>query len=313
MTRREFGILFCALPMIGFAQDKPAQAPPIVQKYFQSLGHQRFIGTRLSESRVDGRWIRNTETITVNGQNIRIDFSAESHNANETIIEAKSKRTHYFFNRKEAEVSNIRRDESSGRLRRSLQHGTQGLVVQAGGSIAGRATDLVVLNSPESRPLLRMWIDSSTGVLLKREAYDRKGERISSMEYSKINYFPRLTGKEFSIDNKQITIFTQTDKLARICESEGIPLFVLKAQGFELEGTRAMKVAGQPAVMQLYVNGDARLSLFVVKGSVPPSTRASSRANLHHYFWKVGDTSLGMISELTENQLRELSSHVSGR
>lgn len=310
MTSRlaQIGLL-CLLPILGAAQ-QAGPLPPILKKHLDSLNQARYEGQRVSESRIDGKWIRNQERVLADRSNLRIEFSPDSANAGQIILFTGGKRYHIFLKERQANLTSAHKDEFLGRAMRFLHGGAKNSLAQMnGGQVAGRATELVSVQNPEGKPMLKLWIDSATGVLLKREAFDPRGERLAAMEFQRINFSPRFTKRDFEIDTRNLEVITPLDRVKRLSEAEGLPAFILKAPGLELEAARSLEVAGKKALLQMYSGKETRVSLFVMKGE-PQMPGRGKRGNMRRYSWKVGTITLTLVGNQSESELRTLAGMV---
>lgn len=286
---------------------------PILKKMLDAHASLRYSGLRVVEMRIGPDRQRNTEIVLRDGLLQRTEFTSDSPNAGQIIIENGRMRRHYFPDTNEVQVLPARGDEAMARYRGLLMQVVEGQIkveVEPGGEIAGRSTQLVEFTDSRGNPLQKLWVDSDSGMLVKRELYDAVGTRIGFFEFQRINFRPTIAADDFEIKRRGAALVTLDDQIRRMSRNLGFqPVRIPDGSGFELDGVRAIDVGGSRALMQTYSGEKGRFSLYQLNGNVDHQRlrRLAGGSNLSVFTWQTGGRTLALIGELTPRELERLA------
>jgi len=244
--------------------------PPSLQLAIKRADNLKFVGTRTVEFRRRGDTLKVVEYVTRDGNRVRIEFPEGSDFSGQVIVENSKERRHFLPATNEIRVLPPRRDESVSRVLRYLQRSNRPYQVEETGGdvIAGRRTREVAISDASGNVAERLFIDPSTGAVLKRQFYDRVGTRVGSVEFTKIDYRSRIDPELFAINRRGAKVISPIDDLKRQVGEHGFKLVYLKPEsGAKLESTRVMTPMGRKTLMQIYSMRGARFSLFQVIGA----------------------------------------------
>lgn len=266
----------CALALGAgavWAQDgRPLPLPEAVRIALANGPRLRYSGTRIVEFRAGSEFKRHVEFVRRDGERTRIEFPPDSEFAGQIIVENSEQRRHYLPDTNEILMLPARREEAFERLKGMLQLVRQGqLQVQVvpGGPIAGFRTQSATLADRNGNPVQRLWIDPRSGMILKREIFDRVGTRVGSFEFTNVQLAPIFRPNEFDIARRGARQVTPEMQMRRMANQAGLPAATLPADsGWELESARLLRLGGEPVLAQTYLGRTARLSLFIVKDRV---------------------------------------------
>lgn len=286
---------------------------PILRKMIESQNRLRYSGTRVVEIRIGPDRERNTEIILRDGALQRTEFTPDSPNAGQIIVENARMRRHFFPATNEVQVLPPRRDEVQSRMRlllRQINDGSLRLRVEPGGEVAARRTQLAHFEDSKGNPVQRLWIDGETGMLLKRELFDLVGTRIGFFEWKRINYRPTFSAGDFEIVRKGARVVTLDDQIRMMSRRLGIPPVRLPdADGLHLESVRPLDLGSSRAMMQTYTGERGRVSLYHFAASIDPQRlrRLAGDSNLGVYSWESGGRTLALIGDLPTPELERLA------
>ncbi len=137
-------------------------------------------------------------------------------------------------------------------------------------SAAGRMTHVIVFeNAYTGETTMRLWIDTHTGVVLKKEIYGANGSLIAAMRFTSIRYVPVIPSDMFSLPRRVPTVQGG---------SHGAPInnlsVAMKSAGFSVREPRYLPEGFQPLAADvsdvsgvrtchiLYSDGIRTISLF---------------------------------------------------
>ena len=285
--------------------------PGAVKLMWRSFGQLTYRGQRTVEFSLNGERHRNVEMIVVQNQRARYEFDKGSSWEGHIIVEDGRSRVHFDPAKNEIERGPRHRDEVIARLRGMLSNPRTRVTQTAGGTVAGRETQLVQATDGQGNVLTKLWIDSATGLLLKRELFDRVGTRTAFFEFTRINFRPTIDPSEFEIRRAGAKVVSPVDRLKKVAQKEGVPAYHLPpTRGAELINIRPIKHR-VPAIAQMYQFKGKRLSLFVLKGQVNEQRiggLAGRDANVHR--WTIGGVTLLLMGDPSPKELETLSSQV---
>lgn len=271
-----------------------------------------YSGTRVVEFRVGAELKRHVEFVRRNGQLTRIEFPRESEYAGQVIVEDGNQRRQYLPDSNEILVLPARREEAFDRLRAmmgAIRGGEVKVAANPGGPVAGFRTEAVAVRDLAGNPLQRLWIDPASGMILKREIFDRVGTRVGFFEFSGVQLNPQFRPEEFEIQRRGAAVVSPEMQLRRMARTSGLPVKLIPTgQGFRLESARVVRMAGEAVLVQTYVGSSGRLSLFTLKGDVDPAqARRLAQGDFNVHVWKEGGTTFALVGDLTPQQLAALA------
>jgi outer membrane lipoprotein-sorting protein len=191
---------------------------------------------------------------------------------------------------------------------------------------AERKVCLVTIKRPQGHTLARkFWIDTGSGLILKREIYGDDGELAVTRAFTEITYHPKPSSDVFSLSSLSSLPGLHTVETSAAAErpiplnSLSLPLageayapFILA--GYRLVGASATAVGGKPVLHLRYSDGLNLVSLFeqrrtqarrptLVKGmqktligSVP--AHVSRRASLTTLNWDTATLNVTLMGEM---------------
>ncbi len=143
---------------------------------------------------------------------------------------------------------------------------------------AERRTSLVTVKRPMGGTLARrFWIDSGSGLILKREIYNEAGKLAVTAAFTDITYHPAFAADTFTLAQLAKTVRTVELPSAEAA----VPLASVHAQlsgqvfapvslaGYRLVGATATKIAGRPVLHLRYSDGLNLVSLFEQRRTQP--------------------------------------------
>jgi len=291
--------------------------PDVLRAAIKASQKLRFTGTRVVEFRRGPETRRHLEYITRDGVRSRVEFPEDSPFAGQVIVEDGRVRRHYLPAANEIRVLPPRRDESFGRLIRSMRRygPARKLTVEPGEVVAGRRTQQVAVLDPQGNIMQRLYIDPKSGALLKRKLFDRVGTQVGLFEFTQINFRPRLNAGLFRIERKGATIVTPADALRRTAAAEGYPFLMLRpSSGAVLEGSRSFKMKGQSVLGQFYRTPKGRLTFFQAKALLAPERlRHFSRGDFKVVSWQEDSRSYVLFGPFDEASLDRWAQQLKGQ
>lgn len=302
-------VVIASVAMVPLAQAQDSKIPAILEKAMNAAKKLRYSGTRRVQMKFGPDTVQHTEHVMKDGMKTRIWFPDEGSFRGQIIVETERERRHFFPDRNQIEILPPRREESFGRF---LKLG-RGLKMQAtykvdiGEEIAGIDTKKVEI-SGEKGLFMRMWIDPKSGLVLKRVMYGRDGSAQATSEFSKVDLRPQFRKSDFELNIGGAKIMTPRDRLADLVSRGGFQSIGLSPKDpFQLESVRIQRIENVPALVQVYVNKNGRVSLFQVKATIDPSRlKRFGRGELQSYSWQKGGASFVLLSELPESELRAI-------
>ena len=200
-------------------------------------------------------------------------------------------------------------------------------------TIADRKTYLVTIKRPHGQTLARrFWIDSGSGLILKREIYSEDGKLIVTTGFSDITYHPVLTPSLFSLSG-----LAKTMPVLELPTAEtAVPLSTLSSQlagkasapaalgGYRLVGATTTKIGLRPVLHLRYSDGLNLVSVFEQRRTQPgrptlvPSNQRvlllgktpihiGHRASLTTLNWDTPALNITLMGEMGLSTLRTLA------
>ena len=314
-TRRSWTATLCAFAACALVGAQPGRAPVLPVSLRAALANGprlSYSGTRIVEFRVGAELKRHVEIVRRDGDRSRIEFPRDSEYAGQVIIEDGDNRRQFLPDTNEILVLPARREEAFERLRamvESVRSGQLMLLAAPGGVLAGFRTEMVSVKDHDGNLVQRLWVDPRSGMILKREMFDRVGTRVGYFEFMTAQLNPRFRPEEFQMQRRGAQEISPEMQLRRLARAAGLPLKLIPAQhGFRLESVRVMRMAGEPVLVQSYVGRNARLSLFTLKGHVDPARiRRLAQGDFRIHVWSDKDTTFALAGDLSPEQLAALA------
>lgn len=313
MKRVSFAILGVALATFPLAPVAHAQddVPAIMKQAFGAAKKLRYSGTRRIQMQFGPDLVQHTENVMKDGMRTRISFPDEGSFRGQIIVENERVRRHFFPDRNQIEEMPPRREEHLMRFMK-MGKGSRNapeFKVENGEEIAGIDTKRVEISGANGAVFMRMWIDPKSGLVLKRVMYNREGKPQATAEFTKVEFNPRFRRGDFELNVRGAKVITPRDKLAELVSKGGFQNVGLSPKDpLQLESARIQRIENVPALVQVYVNKNGRVSLFQVKAAIDPNRlqRFGRGERLQSYSWQRGGTSYVLLSELPEAELRAI-------
>ncbi len=290
-------------------QPLPANINPIIRKMFASVGQQKYRGQRVVEFMLDGERYRNIENVVVALENSRTEFAPGSAWAGHIIVENARFRQHYDPKTNEIDSGPRLRDEVIGRLRGLFMRNPNAVSVNPGPAIAGLKTVEIAARDQNGNVLTRVNVDEATGLILKRELFDRVGTRVGYFEFTRINMSPTIDPSEFTIKRQGAKLVTPYTRLKRDSLATGLPaLHLPQSSGAQLHNSRLIGRKPDRSIAQIYMANGRRITLIVTNGKVD-GKRLKNQAGegLRSKSWTQNGATLVLMGDVDEGELERLS------
>lgn len=293
------------------AQNRPPDdLPAIARLMVRAAESLRYSGTLQVIHREGPRRVVSKEYMLRDGRKSRTWFPKDSPSYGEVIVEDGKTRRHYQPNANRIIVTPI--EENAGRRRLlGLLRGKK-FEVQDGGQVANRATQLIIVKEPNGRVRQRMWVDTSNGMVLKRELLDNVGSREGYFEFLEVDLNPRIEPGDFQIrraDAKEVTLYDLVRELASNLHLT--PVFVPAGYaGLQLSSARIVDSQEGRILHQTYNSPHGMISLFQTSGSFPRRL-ADNRFRMKQ--WQAGNSSFLLLGPAPEPVLQDIAQKLGAR
>ncbi len=285
-----------------------SDVPLILIRAIQAQPTIRYTGTYTVEFRQVQPPVRHQEYITRDGGRYRIDFPTDSKFSGQVIIEDETVRLYYHPNTNEILQLPPRHGEAWDKVAVLAVDPKIRLSVTAGEQIAGHKTDQVVVSDLSGNVVQRLFIEPGSGIIMKRQLFDMVGSPAGYFEFSSIDLNPKIDPSIFKIQRKDAKLITPLMQLQRVCQRRGFSYrFLTTGTGFQLEGVNGRKFAGIEGLVQTYLNGKVRLSVYQLKAPIDPD-RLKQQAGPNQKFFSfqsAGET-IVLIGNMPEKNLEHL-------
>lgn len=309
--------LFAAALVSGLAQGPAAPAEPQVpyalKKAIQQAPKLRYSGRRKVQYLRNGETDSYVELVSRDGDQLRIEFPSGSTYSGQIIVETGNERRHFFPDRNEIQILPPRREEAFERIVKLAQNrGRFTLSEGAGETVAGIATDQIVVTDRSGNVVQRLYIDPKSGMLLKRKIYDPVGTQVGFFEFESVNFSPTFTKSIFHLSRNGAKLLKPVDLLRKLAQDNGYPVIYLKpSTGFTLSFSKMNTVDGREVLMQFYQSPNGRLSLFETKADIDREKLDKfARGDVNVYSWKGQGCTFVLIGNQDADALRKLASHM---
>ncbi len=295
-------------------QDSASEFPALLKLSVNNANKQRYSGVRVVEYRQNGNSKRYEEWVSRSGRKSRVEFPSSSEFAGQVIVEDRGERRHYFPDKNEVHISPARREDALDRLAGMARRaGKTKFTEQPGETIAGLKSILISLVDERGSIMQKMFIEPKTGIVLRRELFDRTGAPTGSFSFSKINLSPQFDDRIFILDPKGARTITPTDRIVEVARKDGYIAAALSgASGLKLDAVRTSTLSGEDVLMEIYAAGRERITLFQFKhvvnvDSMKLKRTSSGEFGTHswtyrgHTFVLVGGPNAGALSKIAES------------
>jgi outer membrane lipoprotein-sorting protein len=291
-----------------------AQLPPALKTALKAVGQIRYSGTRVIEAKNGPNRERHTEFVITAGVHSRIEFPADSPMHGQVIVESPQGRRHYNPANNELQVLPAQRDQAYERLAKMVANRNVVVTQTAGGNIAGQATELISIGDRQGNILQKLWIEPKTGMILKRELFDRGGALQASFEFTQVNLNPIIDRTEFRLEPSGVTVVTPDTVLNRLMRRGGfVNVRIPPGTGYRLEAARVQRMADQPVLVQHYTGNGHRITLYQLKTSVNRDRlKALERPDVQIHAWEAKGSSFVLVGDLSDAELRDLGHRLGG-
>ncbi len=300
------------VPIVLAQAEQPV--PPLIDKVMKASMSLRYRGERRIQLRFGPDLVQHTEYILKDGPRTRLWFPDEGSFRGQIIIENEGERRHYFPDRNVIEVLPPRREEHAGRFSKfGKGRGTPTFKIDDGGVIAGFTTKQVEISGPTGTVFLRMWVDPRSGLVLKRVMYNKKGEQQAIAEFVRVDLNPTIKRSDFELDIRNAKIISPREKLSELITRGGFANVAIPPKGpFQLESSRIQRIENVPALVQVYVSKNGRLTFFQIKTAVNPEElkRFGRGEKVNSYSWQKAGASFVLLGDLSEADLRKIAANL---
>lgn len=275
-----------------------------------------YSGERTIEFSREGKTVRLRERVYRYGRKTRAEF-LDGPFAGQTIVDDGRRRILFVPSKKEARVLSPRGDdELFWGFPRGDSRGKReppDISVTTGPTTAGRPTDRVTVSS-DGRVLLRLDVDKTQKLVLRREAFDPRGAKIAGFEFDEVVFRKTLPDKLFAPDMSKYRLITLDEAARSLARKMGIrPRFLQDSTGYSLVDVRPMKDERRAVLSLQYARGAERVSLYSVKGEVDLARlKRAGRGRLEHYVWESGEITYVLLGSMPSESLADLARRTKG-
>jgi len=308
------GIAATAISLAQFDTGAPtpeelASLPTLLRKAIANANKIRYTGTRIVEFRRP-QPETHTEYITRDGTRVRVDFPTGSSYSGQVVVEDGGQRRHFVPEANEIRILPPRREEAFMRLVREVSRGGRAkrIGVAGGETIAGRNTQQIIVYDRDGNVMQRLFLDTETGALLKRQMYDAVGTEVGMFVFTEIDFHPKIARGTFRLERKGAKIVTPYDELLRTADKEGFDALSLpRSTGYKLDFVKTFDAAGNRVLLQVYNSPQAKLSFFQIKGLVPQERiDRFARGDVKVKSWQDNGRTYVLVGALDEEALSRL-------
>jgi hypothetical protein len=158
----------------------------------------------------------------------------------------------------------------------------------------------------------RLFIEPTSGVIMKRQIFDLVGTPVGFFEFSSIDLNPKIDPSVFKIQRKNAKLITPLIQLQRVCQRRGFAYrFLSGASGFQLEGAVGRKFAGIEGLVQTYLSGKMRLWVYQLKAPIDPDRlKQQAGPNQKFFSFQAAGETIVLIGNMPERNLEHLASQL---
>ncbi len=300
-----------AQPKRQVADEKPRfeiadRLPSALKAALKAYGKIRYSGSRIVEFKSGPDRQRHVEYVITDGFRSRVEFPDDSPLRGQVIVETPKERRHFTPKSNEIHVLPPRREEAFGRIANMAKRRFR-FTQSGGGSIAGLSTQLVSISDPQGNVLQKLWIDPKSGMVLKREVFDRGGALQGFFEFQKVDLTPNIDPSEFRLQPKGARVVTPNLVLNRLIRKGSFQDVRLTGTSYHLESAKIQNIGGRQVLVQLYLGDGHRISLYQLAASIDPAKLDKLAGALNTYAWQRGESTFALVGDLTDAELRTLA------
>lgn len=294
---------------LGSPPSRP-QMPEILRRVVAAAASLRIMGQRVVDQRVQGQLVRHEENVLRVGNRTRIWFPAGSRFSGQIIVDNGNSRWRYNPRNQELHQEPSQQDDTLARLV-GPNHNllTPRVQLAEGGIIAGTSTTLARILNGKGQTVQELYIDPSTGAVLKRVGYNGSGEVVANYEFTTVDYNPAFNAADFEPPRSPKPTQTPESSVKRLAVASDLPALVLKSgQGFRLFNANVNKRAGVQVLHEVYLGPTARLSVFIFRAQIDIA-RLTDRGGkqIQAYSTQIGGATVVLVGPYPQDQLQRLA------
>lgn len=301
----------CVLPAAAHQLREPSDMPAVLKLSMQSSGKLTYSAERVVEFKRGVERERHMELILRSGNKLRLEFPTGSKLSGQIVVEDGKQRLHYFPDKDEIHVMPTRSSDGRNRMMlfgRGPKGGIKYTVVD-GDEIASVPSTLVSVTDDQGNKLQRMWIDPKTGLVLKREVFDRVGTRVGYTAITRLNYKPRIAPGDFTIQRRGAKVLQPIDLARRNAAVAGVRLVTIPGEfGYRLDSSRVRKSEDATVLEQFYTSKNGALSLFQYVGkNTRDRGHRPSRGEFQNVSWEANGQRFSLVGRVPADRLRTIA------
>ncbi len=303
-------LAFICMAAMATAAQPVSDAGALLRHMLEAAPKLRYSGTRTVTLRAGIDRRVHTELIEKDGARTRVEFPKDSPYRGQVIVESEKERRHFFPEHNEIHVQPARRERAFQRLLRLANGKGAGRRIQVadGGVVAGLHTSVLTLVEPRGNAMQRMWIEPRSGMLVKRELYDRSGAVQGGFEFTQVNLSPRIDGRDFRLDVRGAKIVAPRDDLHEFTKRLNLPEVSLPPDApFQLDGVRIQKMGGMEVLVQQYTNDDRDFTFFQLRGAIDQGKLRKQARSFQSVTWQKDGVSSVLVGDLAATMLEDLA------
>ncbi len=303
-------------PGKGGGRGSHVELPPELKEMFDRSKNIRFSGTRSVTFVRAGKVETHNEYVTKDGPNMRVEFASGSPFAGQIIVETSAERKHYFPDKNEIhEYPSFGKKQFEGFRGnfRSQRGGKSKFESSNGGVIVGLHVTKYQLTDDKGNPIVQIFIEPKSGMVVKRVIFDPTGNIAGSFEFVNLTLDPKIQNGSFKIFRRGAKIIRPIDDLRKHCTEFGLPALSLpKSSGYRLENVYVRDVSGRKVLVQTYGKEDSRLTVFMTKSGLDADDlKKYNRGELTSYVRMLNGVTIVILGDQPEERLRTLSNQLS--
>jgi hypothetical protein len=237
-------------------------------------------------------------------------FPERSPYAGQIIVERGRDRLHYFPETGEIQRSAARGEAAYNRLATMVRDGRYVTTVREDGFVAGVHTQVVTVAEAAGGVVQRLWIDPSSGMILRRVLYDSSGRNVGFFEYKAIEFNPAVKASDFTVNLKGARYVQLRDKVAEEARGAGLPAYEIAAnRGYELTAVRVLGGRSRhPTLVQTYRGTEGSVSLFQTTGPINARLLAKLAGDRYQtYTWRQDGSNFALVGDPGVAELQRIA------
>lgn len=295
-------------------------AMKVLQRVIQSERTLKMEGQRTTKI---GKEPGLVENVYRSGRRLRVEYTAPASHKGEILIDCGMKAWFYQPSRGNWIEINSPRSRQHQEIMRNLRFEKWRVFIAGRAKIAGREADIIEFKDTAGRLVERMWVDLTSGLVLKREHYDSNGKLAGSSEFQRVNFNSNSPESLFAPPVAKLDfIFRQIEALKKAAPFQiNEPASSALPSGIVFQEGRIGSINDKAFVAMHYAGGGHRITLMQSLGvtSLFPHKpmqgygRMRGRGRMNTYFWKSDDRTYGLIGDLSEDDLKKIADTVAKR